>query len=81
VTSSATRLGVMLIVCASCWGCTSPESTRTRGGGPGGDRGNRPEVVSMHGGSDPFWRTPVRIGDTAPPPLAPARHARQVSRR
>lgn len=71
-------LGALLIAGAACAGCTSPESLRTRGGGPGADTGNRPDSVTMHGGSDPFWRTPDRIGD-AHPPLAPARHARQFS--
>jgi hypothetical protein len=73
------RLRVVLtIVCAACAGCTSPEAVRTRGGGPGADPGNRPEAVKMHGGSDPFWRTPGRIGD-AHPPLDPARQARKIS--
>ena len=71
-------LGVLLIACAACAGCASPEARRSRGGGSGADPGNRPEWIMMHGGSDPFWRTPDRIGD-AHPPLSPARHARQLS--
>jgi hypothetical protein len=63
---------------AVCTGCTSPEALRTRGGDSGADAGNRPDAVRMHEGSDPFWRTPVRIGD-AHPPLGPANHARQLS--
>ena len=59
-------------------GCVSPEAARTRGGGPGGDTGNRPEVVKMHEGSYPYWATPVEI-DVEPPPLDPAEHARRQS--
>jgi hypothetical protein len=59
--------------------CESPESTRTRGGGPGADVGNRPPVVKMHEGSQPFWRTPALVaGEHAP--LDAAGQARQISR-
>ncbi|MBL0420614.1 hypothetical protein JI739_09690 [Ramlibacter sp. AW1] len=58
--------------------CESPEATRTRGGGPGGDIGNRPEsTVRMHEGSRPYYHTP-RLVPTEPPSLDPARHARGV---
>jgi hypothetical protein len=60
--------------------CTSPETSRTRGGGPGADIGNRTEVVRMHEGADPFDKTP-QIITTKHPPLATARHADQLSRR
>lgn len=56
--------------------CVSPEATRSRGEGRGADVGNRKELVQMHAGSDPFWKTPDRIGRTAHPPLDPARQAR-----
>ena len=46
----------------------SPEATRTRGGGPGGDIGNRSRSVDLHGpikpGTGPggmFYHTP-RVG-------------------
>lgn len=42
-------------------GCSSPESTRQRSGGAGGDVGNRARVVQMHGGSRPYWGTPERL--------------------
>lgn len=80
MTGPRTRLAVVLILCAASAGCTSPEARRTRGGGPGADPRNRPEAVKMHGGSDPFWRTPQRVGN-AHPPLDSARQARQISRR
>lgn len=69
-----------LIVCAALVGCTSPEATRTRGGGLGGDPGNRPPDVKMHEGSRPYWQTPNLIG-TEHPPLAPAQQARDLSLR
>ena len=68
------------VLCAACAlaGCVSPEATRTRGGGPGGDPGNRPAAVRMHEGSQQFWRTPVIVpGEHMP--LAPARQAQRLS--
>jgi hypothetical protein len=59
--------------------CASPEATRTRGGGPGADVGNRGKDVDMHEGSRPFWKTPDLI-PTKHPPLAPANQADQLSR-
>jgi hypothetical protein len=56
----------------------SPESTRTRGG-RGADVGNRPAVVKIHDGADPFWNTPERIA-TNHPPLESARQAERLSR-
>jgi hypothetical protein len=61
-------------------GCASPETTRTRGGGPGGDVGNRTEIVRMHEGSKPFEKTPKLI-PAQNPSLAPASQADQLSRR
>ena len=59
-------------------GCTSPEAARERGGGPGGDVGNRPPQVLMHEGSRQYWETPVRISSEVPS-LAPSEQARQLS--
>lgn len=71
--------GVLLASSILFAGCESPEATRTRGGGPGGDRGNRPPVVKMHEGSEPFWETPKRIpGESVP--LQPSNQARELSR-
>jgi hypothetical protein len=69
---------LLLIGCTVAVGCASPEATRVRGG-RGADVGNRPKVVEMHDGADPFWKTPERI-DTQHPPLASARQAEQLSR-
>jgi hypothetical protein len=60
--------------------CTSPEATRTQGGGPGGDTGNRPAVVRMHEGSRPFHDTP-RLVSSETPDLAAASQARGFGRR
>ncbi|MBI1967049.1 MAG: hypothetical protein HYS40_03580 [Gemmatimonadetes bacterium] len=38
--------------------CTSPESHRTRGGGPGADVGNRGAEVVFHDGARPYYQTP-----------------------
>ena len=59
--------------------CASPEATRTRGGGPGADVGNRAKFVQMHEGSKPFERTP-KIISAKNPPLGPASQADQLSR-
>lgn len=73
ITISALLLGSIALT-----GCESPEAMRTRGGGPGGDRGNRPPNVKMHEGSEQYWQTPVVIpGESAP--LEPAHHAQQYS--
>ena len=60
-------------------GCASPETARSRGGGPGADIGNRGKVVQMHEGSKPFDKTP-QIIPTKHPPLGPASQADQLSR-
>jgi hypothetical protein len=73
------RLVVLLLAMAAA-GCDSPEASRTRGGGPGADIGNRPQQgVKMHEGSNQYWRTPDRI-PVEGPSLEPARHAQQLSR-
>jgi hypothetical protein len=61
-------------------GCTSPETTRTRGGGPGADTGNRTSIVRMHEGARPFENTP-KLTPGKHPPLEPANQADEISRR
>ena len=73
----ALRIAI-LVASTAVAACDSPEADRTRGGGLGGDTGNRPQTVKMHEGSDPFWNTPDRI-ERSHPPLEPARQARQIS--
>jgi hypothetical protein len=69
---------ILLTGCMAAAGCVSPESDRARGG-RGADVGNRPRIVEMHDGSDPFWKTPERI-TSKHPPLGSARQAEQLSR-
>jgi hypothetical protein len=67
-----------VFVCFAAASCASPEATRQRGGGRGGDPGNRPAQVKMHEGSRPYWKTPVRIKG-ARMPLDASEQARQLS--
>jgi hypothetical protein len=59
----ALLLGGMIVgLCA----CTSPETVRTRGGGPGADVGNRSAEVEIHAGARPYYRTPCLITADCP---------------
>ena len=71
-------LFIAVLLCVA--GCASPEVTRTRGGGPGADVGNRTEIVRMHEGAKPFENTP-KIIPAKHPPLDSASQADQLSRR
>ena len=68
---------LLLISCTVAVGCVSPETTRVRGG-RGADVSNRPKVVEMHDGAEPFWKTPRLVATH--PPLESARQAEQLSR-
>ena len=59
--------------------CASPETTRTRGGGPGADVGNRGKVRGNARRLKTLRKTPKLI-PTKHPPLAPASQADQLSR-
>jgi hypothetical protein len=49
---------VVLLVAGIALGCTSPESTRVRGGGAGADVGNHPRgAVQIHAGAEMYYRT------------------------
>jgi hypothetical protein len=61
-------------------GCASPELTRTRGGGPGADIGNRDKFVHIHDGAMPFEKPP-KIKATQHPSVDPANQADQLARR
>jgi hypothetical protein len=76
-----TRATLLIVVaCAGVGACRSPEGTRTRGGGPGADVGNRSRVVKMHEGGDPYHRTPDRIPRLQHMPLDGAEQADRLSR-
>jgi hypothetical protein len=70
---------LLLIAALTLGACDSPETMRSRGGGPGADIGNRDKRVEMHEGSQPFWKTPKLI-PTKHPPLEPAQQADEMSR-
>lgn len=76
------RHALLVMLMGVVWsaGCSSPETMRSRGGGPGADIGNRDKIVRMHEGSKPFDRTPKLIPAKSPP-LEPARQADQLSRK
>lgn len=44
-------------------GCTSPEATRQRAGGPGADVGNR-AGIELHAGARPYANTPIVMPQT-----------------
>ena len=67
------------VVIAATLGCGSPEATRTQGGGPGADVGNRRDVVLMHEGSKPYYGTPHVIANP-PGPVGGAQQAHELSR-
>ena len=50
-----------LIMLAGLSACTSPEASRTRASGSGGDVGNRGTVVEIHAGAQPYYHTPCRL--------------------
>jgi hypothetical protein len=56
---------------AALGGCSSPEATRMRAGGPGADVGNRGDV-ELHGGSQPYYRTPTTGDGLLPRPAKAA---------
>jgi hypothetical protein len=73
------RFSFLVFPAALC-ACASPEATRTQGGGPGADVGNKKEIVRMHEGARPFDKTP-KIIDAEHPPLETAYQADELSRR
>jgi hypothetical protein len=69
VSGSSRRWIVVLILAGAVCACTSPEATRTRGGGPGADVGNHPAgPVELHAGARMYAGTPTAgrgIGERA----------------
>jgi formate-dependent nitrite reductase membrane component NrfD len=60
--ASALRWGSLTVILAiGMTACTSPEASRTRGGGRGADVGNRDAVVEIHAGARPYYQTPCWI--------------------
>lgn len=52
------RALITLLVLLTTMACASPEATRTRGGGPGGDIGNHDPMIQIHGPVNPYFETP-----------------------
>ena len=73
-------LAAALAAVAALSACDSPEATRTRGGGPGADTGNRGAVVFMYEGAKPYADTPKLIVGK-PPSIESANHADGLSRK
>jgi hypothetical protein len=72
------RLVVLATIALALAAC-SPEARRARAGGPGGDVGNRGDVLKMHEGSQPYWRTP-HVAGIRGPAIDEANHADRLSR-
>ncbi|MBI2526251.1 MAG: hypothetical protein HYY95_17005 [Candidatus Rokubacteria bacterium] len=72
--SRRASVAVAVLALAAAAGCTSPEATRMRAGGPGADVGNRGDV-ELHGGSRPYYRTPTEGGSLLPRPRSRAETA------
>jgi hypothetical protein len=56
-----TRAAVLLwlaLLLAMLAACTSPEATRSRGGGAGADVGNHGVPITFHDGAEPYHETP-----------------------
>src|SRR2546425_11991318 len=52
------RSMLVLLIAGVALGCTSPKSTRTRGGGAGADVGNHPrDAVKLHAGNKIYYGT------------------------
>lgn len=64
----AMTASVILLLAA----CSSPEATRSRGGGPGADVKNWDQPVEMHAGAEPYHETPCvtePLECSGPPPV------------
>jgi hypothetical protein len=69
-------LAVVMVIVAALAACTSPEATRERAGGAGGDVGNRGDTVELHGGSKPYWGTPDALRSPSGAPVAASASSR-----
>ncbi len=72
------RMLAIVVFCAAAAACASPEATRQRGGGQGGDVGNRRAQIRLHGGSYEYYKTPDQIGPVQHPSLDNAEQAKKV---
>ncbi len=66
MTNRARTFGILLLVGVLTVAACSPEATRSRGSGPGGDIGNRSAVPEIHGAVNPYYETPRYLGTPSP---------------
>ena len=66
MTSLVRPFGILLLLGALTIAACSPEATRSRGSGPGGDTGNRSGVPQIHGTINPYYETPRYLGTAVP---------------
>lgn len=59
MTQRARQRALTILLLAAA--CTSPESTRARGGGAGADVGNWGVPVEFHAGADPDYEVPCEV--------------------
>ncbi len=63
------RCVLLVFAAATAVACSSPEASRSRGGGPGADVGNHPrQAVQIHGGANIYYGTRTQgagIGERA----------------
>jgi hypothetical protein len=57
---------MLLLLGGMALAACSPEATRIREGGPGGDIGNRSGTVQIHGTINPYYQTPRYLGTAVP---------------
>lgn len=66
MTKLVRTFGVLLLLGALTVAACSPEATRTRGSGPGGDIGNHSAAPQIHGTINPYYETPRYLGTAIP---------------
>jgi hypothetical protein len=66
VTNRVRAFGILLLLGALTIAACSPEATRSRGSGPGGDIGNRSAAPQIHGTINPYYETPRYRGTAVP---------------
>ena len=66
MTNRVRTFSILLLLGALTIAACSPEATRSRGSGPGGDTGNRSAVPQIHGTINPYYETPRYLGTAVP---------------
>ena len=66
MTNGVRTFGILLLLCVLTVAACSPEATRSRGSGPGGDIGNHSAVPEIHGTVNPYYETPRYVVTPTP---------------